>query len=439
MEKMKTIKYLLVVLLTTQFVAAQSIVIDAGASINVATGADICAGDYGNITGNLIGEGTECGIPISILTFSLSVAITDGWNIVSIPGLHPVNQNVNTWWQYRDMGANVFMYAGGYQLVTTATPGLGYWMKHSGARTYNTGEEWPAGGIQIVPHDPLIVALGWNLIGGYEDIVATANLTTTPPNQLTGPVYKYSGGYQVAATLDPGYGYWIKLLSACQINIPEALAKGSGEVVEWFKDDWGRIVITDASDRSYILYAVKGEVDLNQYELPPAAPSGMCDIRFSSGRVAEDLNNAVQTIEMSGIEYPLRVRVEGMDIRLMDEKGKQINVNVKSGEDITINDATIIKLMVSEELIPAKYALEQNYPNPFNPSTKISFAVPTQEFVTVNVYDILGRKVETLMNETKSPGYYEINFNADKMPSGTYIYEIRAGNFVETKKMVLLK
>jgi len=91
------------------------------------------------------------------------------------------------------------------------------------------------------------------------------------------------------------------------------------------------------------------------------------------------------------------------------------------------------------KLTPEVFSLGQNYPNPFNPSTKISFAVPTQEFVTVNVYDILGRKVETLMNETKSPGYYEINFNADKLPSGTYIYEIRAGNFVETKKMVLLK
>ena len=73
--------------------------------------------------------------------------------MVSIPGLHPTDQNVNTWWAFRDPGANVFRYAGGYQSVTAATPGTGYWMKHSGARTYNTGDEWPAGGIQIVPHD----------------------------------------------------------------------------------------------------------------------------------------------------------------------------------------------------------------------------------------------------------------------------------------------
>ncbi len=83
-------------------------------------------------------------------TFQFSVSVANGWNMVSIPGLHPTDQNVNTWWQYRDLGANVFKYLGGYQSVTTTTPGTGYWMKHSGTRTYNTGDEWPASGIQIV-------------------------------------------------------------------------------------------------------------------------------------------------------------------------------------------------------------------------------------------------------------------------------------------------
>jgi len=94
---------------------------------------------------------------------------------------------------------------------------------------------------------------------------------------------------------------------------------------------------------------------------------------------------------------------------------------------------------IENKSVPDKFLLGQNYPNPFNPSTVISFAIPTQAFVTVKVYDILGREVKTLMNEIKPVGYYEINFNASDLPSGTYIYEIRAGNFVETKKMILLK
>jgi hypothetical protein len=158
-------------------------------------------------------------------TFQLSVNVSDGWNMVSIPGLHPVDQNVNTWWTFRDPGANVFKYAGGYQPVTEVTPGTGYWMKHSGSRTYNTGDEWPADGIQIAPHNPIQGTAGWNLFGGYELSVTAANVTTNPPGLQTGPIYKYDGGYQVATTLDPGYCYWIKLTGDGQIIIPESFEK----------------------------------------------------------------------------------------------------------------------------------------------------------------------------------------------------------------------
>ncbi|MDZ7624280.1 MAG: C25 family cysteine peptidase [Ignavibacteriaceae bacterium] len=187
-------------------------------------------------------------------TFQFSVNVSSGWNMVSIPGLHPTDQNVNTWWAFRDLGANVFRYAGGYQSVTDAVPGTGYWMKHAGDRTYNTGDEWPAGGIQIVFHNQIAGASGWNLFGGYELSVTAANVTTNPPGLQSGPIYKYSGGYAVATTLDPGYGYWIKLNSAGQIIIPETMAKG--EMVEYFSEDWGRIIITDNAGHSYKLYAV---------------------------------------------------------------------------------------------------------------------------------------------------------------------------------------
>ena len=255
----------------------------------------------------------------------------------------------------------------------------------------------------------------------------------------TGPVYKYSGGYQVATTLDPGYGYWIKLTGAGQIIIPEALAKGT-EPVEWFPENWGKIVLTDATGISYTLYAVKGEVNLDQYELPPAPMAGMFDIRFSSGRIAEDINSSMQTIDMSGVTYPLTVRVEGMDMRLMDETGKTVNVNLKSGEDVVISDATIQKLMVSGELIPAVYALEQNYPNPFNPSTVIEFSLPEDvSNVKLSIYNALGEKVAELVNTSLVAGKYSYQWNAKNVATGMYIYELRTDKFVSVKKMLLLK
>jgi hypothetical protein len=352
--------------------------------------------------------------------------------------LNTPDQNVNTWWQDRDLGADVFKYLGGYQSVTDAVPGTGYWMKHSGDRIYNTGEEWPAGGIQIVSHDPLTSVSGWNLFGGYELSVTSANVTTNPPGLQSGPIYRYLGGYQTATTLDPGYGYWIKLNAAGQIIIPETMAKG--EAVEYFAEDWGRIILTDATGINYTLYAVKGETDLSLYELPPAPPAGMFDIRYNSGRIAEDINSSVKTIDMSGVTYPLTVRVENMDIRLMDQTGKTINANLKKGEDIVISDATIQKLMVSGELIPAKYSLEQNYPNPFNPSTVIEFSLPDNVGnAKLSIYNALGEKVAELVNTALTAGKYQYQWNASDVATGMYIYELRTEKFVSVKKMLLLK
>ena len=92
-----------------------------------------------------------------------------------------------------------------------------------------------------------------------------------------------------------------------------------------------------------------------------------------------------------------------------------------------------------ETEIPENYLLKQNYPNPFNPSTKISYSVPAISFITLKVYDVLGSEVATLVNEEKSLGRYEVNFDATGLTSGIYFYKLTAGNFSETKKMILMR
>jgi hypothetical protein len=89
--------------------------------------------------------------------------------------------------------------------------------------------------------------------------------------------------------------------------------------------------------------------------------------------------------------------------------------------------------------VPAEFVLSQNYPNPFNPSTTINYFVPKESFVSIKVYDFLGREVSTLVSETKSTGSYELSFNASSLPSGTYFYVMTADNYSTTKKMVLMK
>jgi hypothetical protein len=89
--------------------------------------------------------------------------------------------------------------------------------------------------------------------------------------------------------------------------------------------------------------------------------------------------------------------------------------------------------------VPGRYVLEQNYPNPFNPSTKIQFSIVHRQLTIVKVFDVLGREVATLVNELKEPGTYTVQFNASSLASGVYFYRLQAGNFVQTKKLLLLR
>ena len=88
---------------------------------------------------------------------------------------------------------------------------------------------------------------------------------------------------------------------------------------------------------------------------------------------------------------------------------------------------------------PAKFKLFDNYPNPFNPTTKIKYLIPKASFVKLKVFDLLGNEITTLVSEEKAEGNYEITFDGVNLTSGTYFYKIQAGDFIKTKKLILLK
>ena len=110
-----------------------------------------------------------------------------------------------------------------------------------------------------------------------------------------------------------------------------------------------------------------------------------------------------------------------------------------SGKIIRINVDSLVGIQPLGNGVPYVYRLAQNYPNPFNPSTKIAFDIPKAGIVNMVVYDLLGREVATLVNEFKQAGKYDVDFNALNLASGVYFYKITAGEFVDTKKMLLIK
>jgi hypothetical protein len=108
--------------------------------------------------------------------------------------------------------------------------------------------------------------------------------------------------------------------------------------------------------------------------------------------------------------------------------------------DLAISYGKLIPLGILDyTTMPIDYLLYQNYPNPFNTTTIIKYSVPQTSNVVIKIYDILGNEIETLVNEEKAMGTYELNWNAENLPSGVYFYQLKAGDFVDTKKMILLK
>ncbi len=126
--------------------------------------------------------------------------------------------------------------------------------------------------------------------------------------------------------------------------------------------------------------------------------------------------------------------------------GKSV-VGVSSSDDLIIKGSNFynLKYQQSTEVnsnnikIPSAYSLEQNYPNPFNPVTRIEYSIPKEGYVSLSIYNMLGEKVRQLVDEVKSPGTYIVDWDASAFSSGVYFYNIKSGNYAESKKLTLLR
>jgi len=137
----------------------------------------------------------------------------------------------------------------------------------------------------------------------------------------------------------------------------------------------------------------------------------------------------VETISAPGGDYPNGLTWDGQYLWVA-------NNDTDSLYQLDVSGGTAIE---NEDQLPLKFSLSQNYPNPFNPTTKIKFTIPQTGFTSLKVYDVLGNEVTTLVNEEKPAGEYEVEFDANTLTSSVYFYRLRAGEFIQTKKMILIK
>ncbi len=142
---------------------------------------------------------------------------------------------------------------------------------------------------------------------------------------------------------------------------------------------------------------------------------------------AVDFDMAKEVLMEIDRQFPNSAISEDAHIQLGDKSLKLPGSNKQKPE--TSNEGSV----------PKEYSLSNNYPNPFNPATTIKYQLPQDGFVTLKIFDALGREVKTLVSEFKNKGYYSTNFDGTNLSSGMYIYQLKAGSFISTKKMLMIK
>jgi hypothetical protein len=204
---------------------------------------------------------------------------------------------------------------------------------------------------------------------------------------------------------------------------------------------------------SVVIYDITGILDPERLSMIRIEPpvSWVSPVRFhtSAGPIIEGsmyvkTTYGINIFDISDVTDPVRTNyIYGLDASLLNHTSNYYlmsNTADPNNPYSGINKIDIITgIHETNTQVLDRLWLSQNYPNPFNPVTRIRFTIPRQEKVELAVYDILGRKVIELLNRTMPAGMHQVEFNGEGMASGLYFYIIRAGNYKDIKKMVLIK
>ncbi|MCU0407041.1 MAG: YCF48-related protein [Ignavibacteriaceae bacterium] len=201
---------------------------------------------------------------------------------------------------------------------------------------------------------------------------------------------------------------------------------------------YGGIPITTDGGENWIEYSLTRGIQFRDVQIVGTDIFGRYRIFLAGdrGRVTKFVTDVMPSEQ----HYPTYTIRKLNDIHLlMQDRLPYLWV---AGEGFTIlkgNTEIVFNIDEDKNGFIKEFELQQNYPNPFNPTTNIQYAISSRQFVKLTVYDLLGREIETLVNEEKTAGTYEVTWYAGGLPSGVYFYQLRAGEFIETKKMLLLK
>ncbi len=373
----------------------------------------------------------------------VSQQISEGWNMVGLP-LEVAHNHVDSLFP-NAMDNSLYSWNGAYNLNTTLEKGTGYWLRFPADETVDiTGTEFDSIAVDLIQ--------GWNMIAGPSVNVPVGDIEDPGNIIMAGSLYEYAGAYNLADTIHPGNGYWVRTDQGGQIILKASTNKSSNTLTAADMDLHHKISISDNAGLSRILYFnVEPEYPLTKenYMLPPVPFFGIFDARFTGNYRLEE--KGYGEIAIQSDNYPLTVSFA--EFGQNDDKqyllkeyvqGALLNTHeVKEGTTITIENASVNLLKVMEQMItPEGFEVDQNRPNPFGDKTEIGYRLPEVTGVVVEIYTMMGQKIATLMNTRQKAGYHTITWdgtdaNGNKLSEGIYLYKVTAYGEVQTKRMVL--
>jgi hypothetical protein len=370
----------------------------------------------------------ESGVPTEII-----IDYQSDWNLVGLPLEVEVPYYLTI---FPDATENTFYsFDETYVLDSTLVQGAGYWLRFD-----TTGTTTITGN----PIDELTISLseGWNMVSGLHEDLSIYSINDPDSTIVPNTMYGFSETYFLTETLVPGKGYWLRAYQDGEVTITgDGLARITPQ--DYSLNDRANTLTINGMDL-YFCVEMSGRERLS-FSLPPKPPAGAFDIRFKGDtRVTMDKAKieVMSTTETLTIAYDIKIDAgEHMNWVLTSESGT--NYILEGSGEVTIPSSETF-ILNRESVIPVTFVLHQNYPNPFNPITTLRYDLPSDALVTLSIYDMLGREITQLVNTTQQAGFKSVQWDAtDSMgrpvSAGAYLYQIQAGEFVQTKKMVLLK
>jgi probable HAF family extracellular repeat protein len=319
------------------------------------------------------------------------------------------------------------------------------WTASTGMQDLGAGDYSKAYGVSA---DGLVVivdlypnAYRWTQAGGLQDLGNLGGTSSSASDVSADGSYICGTSYVSAG--DPYAFRWVEGIGMEQIGMYYSFARGisgDGNTITGFETGSAGIYLafkwTQSGGFEFNIagnFSQGNAVSADGSIIVGDNGGGAFRLAISGG--LEELDQVYSSLLSPGSDLSTALGISA-DGQFIVGQGTNASTGNNEGYLIAVNGISAVKEI---QLTPRNFIVSQNYPNPFNPSTIIQYQVSSISQVTLNVYDVLGKEVATLVNEEKPVGDYEVHFNASQLASGIYFYKLQAGSFVETKKMILIR